>query len=379
MIFRTGLRLVHLGRNWIELPHLTILIFDACSKEMTPDPELFALCPNLENVQIVDGMGSVVYQPQDVVPCHAAPLLRLDRLYLKGWSVLAFDPASFHSTPKLKTLFMGTTGRVHDGTYFIPPVKDLRGHHREGTTDSRGGGRGGLTPGDALKRQRAHWTWDWQLPQLSTITLTGEFAYRFEFRMLQGCPSLTKLDLDITTDTWQHPRMISASDLFVKPKGGAMGDGRSKWSSAVSILQGKERLIAPSVVSLRMAGEWVIGDSFLDPFLPEMFPRLERWTAKGWKGFSLRRLMGVVRTKKTRQCVTLEVDVVEPSRKERIQLGLFEEGMDVMGMNVLPTRLIIVETKTKYQVLTEVGGAAGRSTACGHDRKERTHIVDAAA
>lgn len=54
------------------------------------------------------------------------------------------------------------------------------------------------------------WTWDWFLPSLWELELTSEFAYRFEFRMLQSCPASSKLRLYMRT-------LLQAIDLRVEP------------------------------------------------------------------------------------------------------------------------------------------------------------------
>ena len=59
------------------------------------------------------------------------------------------------------------------------------------------------------------WTWDWYLPQLTELKLTGGFASRFQFRMLRGCLALRQLGLNMTNDTdmGKHIRILTIYDF----------------------------------------------------------------------------------------------------------------------------------------------------------------------
>ncbi|KAF9093068.1 hypothetical protein BGX29_010122 [Mortierella sp. GBA35] len=63
---------------------------------------------------------------------------------------------------------------------------------------------------------RPVWTWDWELYNLTHLRLTSEFAYRFQFRMLNGTPSLSYFRVDINSSSRAHERTVGIADL-VKP------------------------------------------------------------------------------------------------------------------------------------------------------------------
>ncbi|KAF9080351.1 hypothetical protein BGX23_002282 [Mortierella sp. AD031] len=63
---------------------------------------------------------------------------------------------------------------------------------------------------------RPVWTWDWELYNLTHLRLTSEFAYRFQFRMLNGTPSLSYFRVDINSSSRAHERKVGIADL-VKP------------------------------------------------------------------------------------------------------------------------------------------------------------------
>ncbi|KAF9122882.1 hypothetical protein BG015_005452, partial [Linnemannia schmuckeri] len=75
------------------------------------------------------------------------------------------------------------------------------------------------------KRQRPTWTWDWDLLKLATLSLNGEFAYRFQFRVLAGIPNLVYFSVDTNSWSGQHTRAVCLADLFfLTPKPGISWD-----------------------------------------------------------------------------------------------------------------------------------------------------------
>ncbi|KAK3826441.1 MAG: hypothetical protein J3R72DRAFT_528613 [Linnemannia gamsii] len=68
---------------------------------------------------------------------------------------------------------------------------------------------------------RPIWTWEWDLPSLASLTLTSEFACRFQFKMLQGCQALEMLHLHMRTVEGDHTQVITKADLFVSGADGS--------------------------------------------------------------------------------------------------------------------------------------------------------------
>ncbi|KAG0295209.1 hypothetical protein BGZ96_012311 [Linnemannia gamsii] len=63
------------------------------------------------------------------------------------------------------------------------------------------------------------WTWDWDLPKLTKLTLNAEFAQRFQFKMLQGTPSLLHFSVDSRSSPFEHKNTVDAKD-FAKTRQG---------------------------------------------------------------------------------------------------------------------------------------------------------------
>ncbi|KAG0377817.1 hypothetical protein BGX24_005370 [Mortierella sp. AD032] len=129
---------------------------------------------------------------------------------------------------------------------------------------------------DTARITRPHWSWNWHLPLLTCVHLTSEFAYRFEFKMLRGCPQLEILGLNMNSidGPHTHTRVLSCADMFVLPS----SSSSSPSLSVSSNVHQEERIIAPNLRSLVLSGHWVIDDTLLGELLAGMFPKLRSFT-----------------------------------------------------------------------------------------------------
>ncbi|KAF9922112.1 hypothetical protein FBU30_007801 [Linnemannia zychae] len=66
----------------------------------------------------------------------------------------------------------------------------------------------------ALNKQPV-WTWDWNLPELVSLTLISKFAYQFQFKMLDKTPKLASLSVNLKSPK-RYRRTVELIDL-VKP------------------------------------------------------------------------------------------------------------------------------------------------------------------
>ncbi|KAG0319265.1 hypothetical protein BGZ97_002499, partial [Linnemannia gamsii] len=160
----------HIGRGWFDM-RLKTLHINGDGTRLVLDPVLFTQCPDLVSVDLSD--STTEYRCHEISVSFPAQLGSLEKLKLQGLPALSFHPATLESTTKLK--------RITHVVNVYSPRDELDSFY-----DGDGGGAGPL------------WTWDWHLPQLTELKLTGEFAYRFQFRMLRGCPALQGLVLNIT-------------------------------------------------------------------------------------------------------------------------------------------------------------------------------------
>ncbi|KAF9902312.1 hypothetical protein EC991_005052 [Linnemannia zychae] len=304
-----------IGRGWIDLPLLTKLCLQGYWDRLEIERDLLSHLPSLVCLEMID--STTDYDCSDIVSCFAALLTSLEELELAGWPALTFHPGTLSSTRRIKTLLI-TTEPEEDDTRYIPPLEELElsfgGKVMETSAASDEGGA--TTAAGSLVNNRPQWSWDWQLPFLETLKLTSEFAFRFQFRMLQGCPSLRSLSLDIFTYGDDHERVLTAEDLFMTPLGkraqagaqgvaeagaqgvaeaGAQGVAEAGAHGAAELGACRNRIVS-GVTSLRLTGKWKIEDSILGPFFLGMFPELQEFVGcDGVGGYTLAGMMDVCR------------------------------------------------------------------------------------
>ncbi|KAH7038635.1 hypothetical protein BKA57DRAFT_473787 [Linnemannia elongata] len=302
---------IYIGRDWCTLPCMTTLVLQAHAHRLVLDPLFFTRLPRLKNPTIKD--ETYEYSCENVVPCEPAHVSSLSEVCLRGWGALVFNPSALELSKNLLVLKLSMAR--HDGYCFIPPVHELKASY-------------GLGSNAALTSiVRPQWTWNWDLPRLIDINLTSEFAYMFEFRMLYGCPLLETLRLHMRTVNGHHTRTISESDLFISRTDGS-----------------REQILAPKLRKVYMNGHWVFSStSVLSQVLGQMFPAVERLTARGWGGggVSVGSLAEVLRTT-AGHIRMVRTDLMGPSVEEGRGMGVVPRSSVVMKKSeqqVLPNRL----------------------------------------
>ncbi|KAK3824148.1 MAG: hypothetical protein JOS17DRAFT_752101 [Linnemannia elongata] len=326
-------RILQVGGGWVDLPLLTTLYISAAWNRLSLDTQLYRHCPNLTLASFTD--NTTRYRCRDIVTCFAAELPRLDTLDLTGWSGLTFHPATLHSTVALKKLWIAI-GRDDVDAYFIPPRAELdRSFEGDlaGMEDGEGkGGEGDTAIQVAQERSgmgRPKWTWDWYLPQLTSLTLTGEFAYRFQFRMLQRCPSLEFLSLNmrLTDRSEQFTRVLSRADLFMPMSTNNTAGELSLSQEQQHQQQEGEAIVAPALGVVRLMGPWVISDELVVQFFIHMLPSLEDLEEEEVTGYTLERLCEVLRTMPNK-IEEMHLSLPEPSEESANEMGLVGEKDD---------------------------------------------------
>lgn len=361
-------RFIHFGRGWVQLPNLRDLYFNAKNARLIIDRSLLSLCPNLENIDLAD--QTYEYQYQNLAkPWLPALLGQLESMTLIGSAALMLHPDTLYTTSNISHLHLSTyTEHNH---CFIPPIDELNRSYGISTTsqDNTPKGTGSLTTSAAIRPQ---WSWDWHLPHLKSLYLNSEFAFRFQFKMLRGCPALDELDLDISTATNQHPRHLTIADLYASP---AISDSHNDNDNDTTFpvqqqhyhqLQ-EERIVAPSVKSLRLAGRWILNNAFLPEFLTETFPNLHRFTEVAWDtGFgtgydTITTAAGLVRcirlaaAAKKLKLLELDLSLPEPYSEERRELGMVT-GFGVPEGKKLPVTIYFEEMQYVLLVDPADGG-----------------------
>lgn len=246
---------------------------------------------------------------------------------------MGFHPDTLKTSRRLRTL---TLHLRQSKCCFIPPVNDLRrpygfvsAENKDKDEDkdmSKDGDDEGFG-GDVLSHRfvtRPRWTWDWQLPILTTLRLNSEFAYWFKFKMLHGCPCLTTSSLHMRTAFGHHTQVITQADLSVP--------GAEEGS--------QELIVASSLRRLYMNGHWSFENpSVLMRFVGRMFPKLEKLTTKAWQSVTIGLFVEALRAKSrttTEAAVAAEGAGIgvsplttttlfwpRPSKEEEVEWGVF--------------------------------------------------------
>ncbi|KAK3845589.1 MAG: hypothetical protein J3R72DRAFT_472464 [Linnemannia gamsii] len=210
------------------LPRLANLVVNSKEINLRIHSDFLHRCPRLKQVSLHDMRRN--YSLEDTVYWKPAVLPELEYLYLLGTPALSFHPDTLWTTPELKSLHLGLFSSQQEAT-FIPPVEQLdavigqqqqhgeeekveASYNKMDNNNSSSNSSSNISLTTPLPRQPV-WTWDWHLPKLTHLNLTSEFAYRFQFKMLNVTPSLNTLYLDTTTDLMEHKRTLSLEDLLL--------------------------------------------------------------------------------------------------------------------------------------------------------------------
>ncbi|KAG0217362.1 hypothetical protein BGX33_010775 [Mortierella sp. NVP41] len=336
--------IVHLGGGWINLPVLTHLELKANVERLVIDPHLLTHCPSLKVVKFSD--ETISYQCGDIVPCAPAHLASLQVLKMTGWTALTFDPTILYSTTKLASLHLTMRGTNDHGpgmAGFIPPLEQLNRSYgiqaKPGTAITTTAIPPSPTIDAAPTLIRPSWRWDWDLPCLTSLSLTSEFAYRFEFRMLYGCRALNTLELDIRSMVQgEHTRVITKDALHLP--GGIQ-------SQPTTTASPPEYLHLPAVISLSLHGEWMIDSIVLLLMMTEVFPNVEFMYMKGWMFDTLKELFTMFRTVPKGFNEFTRLDISEPWPEEMETLGIYDFNYDG-ELAMLPVELTCMEMDHEY-------------------------------
>ncbi|KAK3824166.1 MAG: hypothetical protein JOS17DRAFT_752129 [Linnemannia elongata] len=202
---------------WLHLPRLEVINIITRESFLKLHPSLVARSPNLKDISLEDRRSR--YSFSDVAYWEPGQCPDMVRISLTGTPAISFHPDTLKSTPKLwlLELMMPFT----DGYSYIPDPEDFEHYDEEDALGDEYDNTSTLSSSYPLvptfQRRQPIWTWDWDLPHLTHLSLTSEFAYRFEFRMLNGTPSLAVLTINFNSETGRHDRTIGMEDL-IKPR-----------------------------------------------------------------------------------------------------------------------------------------------------------------
>lgn len=203
----TVTRSLAVGHGW-KMPLLSKLDVKLFSETLVLDPDFLRYCPVLQSLSLVDRRGT--HDLSGIKVGDPAFLPELTNLELVGSGALSFHPDTLNSTKELKTLKLES-----QSSSWVTTIPSLLGTDRDDHQQDNV-----VTEADssALSIHRPKWTWNWHLPMLSTLYLTAEFAFRFQFKMLQETPNLQDLQLCISMSHNAEERVLTQDDFTIKPQ-----------------------------------------------------------------------------------------------------------------------------------------------------------------
>ncbi|KAF9922113.1 hypothetical protein FBU30_007802 [Linnemannia zychae] len=193
-----------------QLRDLEITFFQ--KQRLNVHPELLSHCPQLIHVNLSDLLEE--YRLEEIDYWAPASLPDLETLYLEGTPTISFHPNTLHTTPKLRELSLEMFSSNFLDSAFIPPLEELASADESARRANEA--VSSLNPSAPTPRSRPVWTWDWDLPNLVHLSLKAEFAYRFQFKMLDKTPNLEFLSLSTVARSGDYKRIIEIIDL-IKP------------------------------------------------------------------------------------------------------------------------------------------------------------------
>ncbi|KAG0080841.1 hypothetical protein BGZ90_011116, partial [Linnemannia elongata] len=214
-------------------------------------------------------------------------LIQLETLRLQGSPAISFHPSVLRNAPELKSLVLRMAN--YETPSYIPPVSELEEPGEELEDDSvELVSIATATTHSPLGRPI--WTWDWDLPKLTTLELTSEFAYRFQFKLLRSTPSLERFLVDTRSLSGQHKRTLGVKDLLQNAQDStAVDDTQDDDNDDDTLDQLQLQYIhLPNLTDFSLIGDWTLDRRVLTILCSKVLPTMHRYLSlRGCNGFGL--------------------------------------------------------------------------------------------
>ncbi|KAK3821490.1 MAG: hypothetical protein J3Q66DRAFT_426712 [Benniella sp.] len=260
------------GRGW-NLPRLQILALSVNDFQLYFDMNGLGRCRSLERIRLHDNVK--LYNHQEVRSWSSVSLPELKVLDLRGSPALHFNMDSLHHSPCLKTLRLGMQSM--DYRYYIPSAEELEldDSDNQGTGSNEASGMPDSNQGLDLIGRRPRYTWDWYLPNLSSVSLTAVFAFQFDFQWLQYLPNLEDIRLEMKSpqnndSSVTHERYITLKDIS---RGQQLHQQDEDGSEEIL----SDQVISlPKLASMYLYGRWNFEEKVVETICSFMAPNLTK-------------------------------------------------------------------------------------------------------
>jgi len=256
------------GRGW-DLPRLQNLVLSVSDFQLYFDMDGLRRCHALESICLHDEI--MLYNHQEVRSWSPISLPHLKVLDLQGSPALHFNMDSLHHSPCLRTLCLRMNFMYYKGgRYYIPSAEELERDNsdNQGNDGNEVSGMPDSNQGlDSIGR-RPRYTWDWHLPNLSSVSLTAVFAFQFDFQWLQYLPNLQRISLDMKSST--HERHITLKDI----SRGQQLHPQDEDGSEEEILS-DQFISLPKLTSMYFSDQWKFEEKVVETICSFVAPNLK--------------------------------------------------------------------------------------------------------
>ncbi|KAF9926660.1 hypothetical protein FBU30_003804 [Linnemannia zychae] len=276
--------------SYLQFPRLKSLFATSWTRTLIRlHPTFLARCPNLEHIVLPDDGDREVSEVNTFgEPAELPNLLVLE---LSCHSALSFHPDTLKSTKRLERLTLYANEAEHH---------DNQDSKSDNTT---------LT---IFSVQRPIWTWDWNLPNLTYLRLCVAFGYRFQFRMLEGTPSLRELIVDSNSNVhrrigfedlikpgFHHSQLDrflcrfgqkrkEASFILAETTNDQMGNDKNEDNTVDgNIWEEFEYIHLPLLESFMLSGKWELDERALQVLFKKVMPHVQKLDILFCIGYSL--------------------------------------------------------------------------------------------
>ncbi|KAF9141004.1 hypothetical protein BGX30_005615 [Mortierella sp. GBA39] len=315
-----------LGWEWERLDYLAL---HSGSGPLLLHPDFLLTCPSVKTLSLEDVDAEECLRGQPTFRyLKPAVLEHVKQIELRGTPAAAFHPDTLHTTKNLEQLQLmpwdaSTVGLPNnfgsdddDDEEEEENNSDLLEWARHQAEDEN---RMALWPRIA----EPVWTWDWDLPKLTRLSLSYQYAHMVQFKMFRGTPNLTHLQLTGASSLrflgplmqpWDYmsppnfafnpSRMTYDQFTFDKDdynnneheddheddhKEDDEGEGLESAPATIPA----QHIHLPKLVDLSISGNWEINTAMLHFMCSQLAPNLESLALDGPYGLSAKELIEI--------------------------------------------------------------------------------------
>lgn len=282
-----------------RLGNLTMMAF---SGPLLLHPDLLLTCPSVKTLELDDQDAEEYSRGQPFRYLKSAVLEQVTTIQLMGTPAAAFHPDTLHTTKNLESLEL----RLQDTSILGRQSNFWNDDGNEEENDNeqpvwarhqaQDENRMALWPRVA----KPVWTWDWDLPKLTSLSLSFHYAHKLQFKMFSGTPNLTHLRLTGASNIRSLGPLMQHWD-YMSPLTVAVNMGMSereeddedKGSESAPATTPTRSIHLPKLEDLAINGNWEIDTAMLRFICAQLAPNLESLLLHGPYGFSVTELIEI--------------------------------------------------------------------------------------